>query len=67
MFNSNVENVMDKEKASILLIFAKHAKEGKYLIRIKHWMSTLNQALLINMSLISMEKEMSIQEYQLEM
>jgi len=66
MSNRNVENVEEKAKALIQLIFVKLAKEGKSLNRRKHWMSILNQVLLINMSLNSMEKEMSIQEYQQE-
>jgi len=66
MFNRNVEIAKEKAKISIHLIFVNLAEVGKYSNKTKHWMSILNQALLISMSLSSMEKEMSIQEYQLE-
>lgn len=36
MSSSLAENVMDREKVSILLIFVKRAKEGKSLNRTKH-------------------------------
>jgi hypothetical protein len=49
MSNRNVENVQEKAKALIQLIFVKPAKGGKCLNRRKHWMSTLNQALLTDM------------------